>query len=131
MLSRALLIGSLIFAAYVVINLIDVRSRPRLQVAPEFNFGNRKPGDLVTIPVKLENIGGGRLLIHSFKASCGCATVDFQSRDIPIPAGASAEAIVNIKGGRNGGKMSVEISINSNDAETPTRNIKFAGEFVQ
>lgn len=130
MISRLLVIGSILFTAYAGFEVIHARWLPRLEVAPVIDFGTRKTGEIVDVPVTVTNTGGGSLRVYSLKATCGCATVDCGSMDQPIAPGTSAEALVKIKGDRKKGKLGVDILVNSNDPAIPNRAIRITGQFA-
>lgn len=130
-ISRAAVIAGVVFFVFCLFSVINARSVPRLSVgaSPKLNFGSRKSGEQVFVPVKLTNVGGGELVVQSAKSSCGCTTVDCPTFGRPIASAASADMVVKVSGAGITGSFSVAISIRSNDPISPDHVVYIEGVF--
>jgi hypothetical protein len=85
----------------------------------KFNFGDIKPGDVVTHTFKFTNNGTMPLVIANVKTTCGCTATDFPKAPVMPGETASITARFNSAGKR--GQQNKVITVESNAQQGNTQ----------
>ena len=94
--------------------------------APEYNFGEKRTGEVVEHSFVLENRGNQLLRIHRVRSSCGC-TVPKLSKEEILP-GDSAEVTVRVDLAGRSGTQRQNVTLNTNDPQQPAFTLSVTGE---
>ena|GEM_PF-155317 len=109
-----------------VLSIVAVGA-PMIHVAvPVHDFGSVTEGIAVTHTFVVRNTGDEVLEISGVNASCGCTTADLASDSIAPGESVDLEVLVDTAG--FGGTISKSIAVISNDPDTPTLNLRVAGQ---
>ncbi len=85
----------------------------------EHDFGVLKPGEIVNHEFTFTNTGGGDLLLHKTKASCGC-TASEPAKKLLKPGESSSIKVTFNSTGKHDGDQSQSVTIYTNDPTEPT-----------
>ena len=85
----------------------------------EHDFGVLKPGEIVNHEFTFTNTGGGDLLLHKTKASCGC-TASEPAKKMLKPGESSSIKVTFNSTGKHDGDQSQSVTIYTNDPTEPT-----------
>lgn len=96
---------------------------------PEFDFGKIFKGEKVEHIYAFENQGKGVLKISKVKTSCGCTAAVLSNKT--IQPGEKGEIKATFNSGSYGGKIRKNLTVFSNDAETPQFKLVISGEIIE
>ena len=102
---------------------------PRIRVEPDgFDFGRVLPERMLRKEFRLRNLGDSPLVIERISRSCGCteATTDVST----LEPGESTPLRVTMRTPTAPGAIQNEVLVRSNDAESPTLEIRLRATVV-
>ncbi len=97
--------------------------------SPDFDFGKIFKGQTVEHVYKFENQGKGTLEISKVKTSCGCTAA--MLTDKIISPGKAGEIKATFKSGSFKGNVTKNITVVSNDPNSPNYKLTITGEIVE
>lgn len=96
---------------------------------PEHDFGDIFSGEKVGHIYKFKNKSKGELKINEVKTSCGCTAVIISSKNIPYNGDGEIKVAFNTKS--DVGKVSKNITVYSNDPDTPEYKLTISGIVIE
>jgi len=98
----------------------QMKTMPRMVFdKKEHDFGVLKPGEIVNHEFTFKNTGGGDLLLHKTKASCGC-TASEPAKKLMKPGEESSIKVTFNSTGKHDGDQQQSVTIYTNDPTEPT-----------
>ncbi|MDR4505419.1 MAG: DUF1573 domain-containing protein [Candidatus Scalindua sp.] len=96
---------------------------------PDFDFGKIFKGENVEHIYTFENLGNGVLEISKVKTSCGCTAAVLSDKTIQPGQKGEIKAVFN--SGSYGGRIRKDLTVFSNDANTPQFKLTLSGEIIE
>ncbi len=96
---------------------------------PDFDFGKIFKGEKVEHIYTFENHGEGVLEISKVKTSCGCTAAVLSNKT--IQPGENGEIKATFNSGSYGGKIRKNLTVFSNDSDTPQFKLSLSGEIIE
>lgn len=94
-----------------------------------YDFGEIDKGEKVSFEYKFTNKGDAELIISEVKPSCGCTTADMDKKN--YQPGESGTIPITFDSTRFNGAINKTVTVVSNDATNPRKQIKLTGKIVQ
>lgn len=92
---------------------------------PEFDFGERRNDEKVEHEFIVKNAGDGLLLIDKVKTTCGCTVAQPEKKD--LQPGESTKIKATLTLANRQGPQTKQITVESNDPETPVLTLTIKG----
>ncbi len=93
--------------------------------APEFDFGERRNDEKVEHEFIIKNAGDGLLLIDKVKTTCGCTVAQPEKKDLQPGESTKIKATLSLASRQ--GPQTKQITVESNDPETPVLTLTIKG----
>jgi hypothetical protein len=93
-------------------------SSPCIALTPAtVDFGEKLPGDEVTVQFTVANRGWSPLILSGFRTSCTCSVATVEKPE--LPPGESTPVTVRIRIDSQSGEIRRAVQVNSNDPRSP------------